>query len=63
MKRKTSFPFAFCSLIRTFAAEMVMHGCFIRAIKGNQVKDLSSTRYCDPYYGKSRQSHWRCANK
>ncbi len=42
---------------------MVMHGCFIRAIKGNQVKDLSSTRYCDPYYGKSRQSHWRCANK
>ena len=39
----------------TFAAEMVMHGCFIRARKGNQVRILSSTRYCHPHYGKSHQ--------
>jgi len=40
-----------------FAAELVMHGCFIRARKGNQVKDLSSTRYCDPLCEKSIKSH------
>ena len=40
-----------------FAAEMVMHGCFIRARKGNQVRILSSTRYCDPHYGKFKPSH------
>lgn len=36
-----------------FATELVMQGCFIRAREGNQVKVLSSTRYCHPYYGKS----------
>ena len=41
----------------TFAAEMVMHGCFIRARKGNQVQILSSTRYCNPHYVKSKRSH------
>jgi len=41
----------------TFAAEMVMHGCFIRARKGNQVRILSSTRYCNPHYVKSKRSH------
>ena len=40
-----------------FAPELVMHGCFIRARKGNQVKNLSSTRYCDPHYEKSIKSH------
>jgi len=40
-------------IIRTFAAEMVMHGCFTRARKGNQVRVLSSTRYCHPHYEKS----------
>ena len=40
-----------------FAAEMVMYGCFTRARKGNQVRILSSTRYCDPHYGKFKPSH------
>lgn len=40
----------------TFAAEMVMYGCFTRARKGNQVRILSSTRYCHPHYGKFKKT-------
>ena len=38
----------------TFAVELVMHGCFICARKGNQVRILSSARYCNLHYGKPK---------
>ena len=44
-------------LLCIFATELVMHECFTCARKGNQVKVLSSTRYCHPHYEKSRESH------
>ena len=39
-----------------FAADMVMCLVFHRRIKGNQVRILSSTRYCDLHYGKSNEA-------
>ena len=40
-----------------FAADMVMCLVFHRRIKGNQVQNLSSTRYCNLHYEKSKGSH------
>ena len=44
----------FLKIMCTFAVEMVIRGCFIRVRRGNQVRILSSTRYCHPRYGKSK---------
>ena len=42
--------------IRNFATDLVMCWWVHQCIKGNQVKILSSTRYCHLHYGKSNEA-------